>query len=115
MDYEIAFLKALVLTISIETLVLFIVSKTIYKNEFIPIKLLILNGIIASMATLPYLWFIFPMLLLSRLWYSILSEITAIMVESFIIYGILKLSLKKSFIVSLICNSVSYLIGILIF
>ncbi len=115
MDYEIAFFKALVLTISIETLMLFIVSKTIYKNEFIPIKLLILNGIIASMATLPYLWFIFPMLLLSRLWYSILSEIAAIMVESFIIYGILKLSLKKSFIVSLICNSVSYLIGILIF
>jgi hypothetical protein len=114
MDYEINFLKALLLTILIETLVLFVLSKTLYRNQAIPLKLVILTGIITSMATLPYLWFIFPLFLKSKLSYKVVSELTAILVETLIIYGILKTSLKKSLIISTICNLASYSVGLII-
>ena len=36
MNYESNFLKALLLTVAIETIVLFILSKTLYRNDAIP-------------------------------------------------------------------------------
>jgi len=113
MDYELNFLHALFLTVVIETIVLLVLSKTLYKNDKIPLPLVILTGVVASMATLPYLWFIFPLFIKSKLWYKLLSEVTAVVIETLIIYGMLKISLKKSFVISLICNLTSYLIGLL--
>lgn len=114
MEYEINFLKALLLTVSIETIVLLILSKTFYRCDTYPFKLIILTGIITSLATLPYLWFIFPLFLKTKLWYKLISEITAILIETLIIWGILKTTIKKSFIISLICNMTSYILGLII-
>lgn len=114
MDYEIKFLESLLLTIFIETIVLLLLVKTLFRKESFFLKQIILTGIIASMATLPYLWFIFPLFLKSKLLYKVVSEVTAILIEALIIQGILKTELKKSFIISIICNMTSYFLGLLI-
>jgi hypothetical protein len=114
MIYEFIFLKALLLTISIETLILYIIFRTIYRQTKISLEMILLTGIIASSATLPYIWFILPIIVKSRLLYQIIGESFALFIESFIIWGFLKIKFSKSILVSAICNLSSYLIGLLI-
>jgi len=112
MEYEINFLKALLLTITIETAVLFLLFKVVFKTLRPGNWLLLLTGILATLATLPYLWFILPLFIQSKLGYILVSELSAILVESVIILGLLKINLQKVVLVSLVCNMSSYLIGL---
>lgn len=114
MAYEITFLKALLVTIFIETSVLFALFKLIYKAEKVSNWLLLLTGILATFATLPYLWFILPFFIKTKLWYIITSEVSAILIESLFIMGLLRTNYPKALLVSAICNSASFLIGLLI-
>src|SRR5690242_4457960 len=114
MEYEINFLKALLLTITIETAVLFLLFHTIFKTGKPVNWLLLLTGVTATLATLPYLWFILPIFIHSKLWYNIVCESLAIAVESVIILGLLRIKYPKALLVSLICNMASYLTGLLI-
>jgi hypothetical protein len=109
MAYEMNFLKALLLTICIETAVLFILFTLFFKSPDIKRYLLILTGILTSFSTLPYLWFILPLFIKTRLSYSFISEVIAILIESVIIFGLLKASYKKSLIASITCNTTSFL------
>lgn len=108
------FFKALLFTIFIETLILFLLFKTRYKSLQIQNALLLVTGIIVSFATLPYVWFVFPAFLPSRVPYIAVSECFAILAESFLIYKLLKIDYKKAFLVSLICNIISFSIGLAI-
>lgn len=114
MVYEFSFLKALLLTIFIETSVLFLLFKLVYKSIHIKKWLLVLTGILASFSTLPYLWFILPIFVHSELFYVIVSEASAVLLESVIVLGLLRISYKKAFIISFTCNMTSFLIGLLI-
>lgn len=114
MEYEISFLKALLLTIFIETSVLFLLFKVFYKTLNMSNWILLLTGILATFATLPYLWFILPLFLKTKLWYLIGSEVSAILIESVIILGLLRISYSKAILVSVICNTTSFLIGLLV-
>jgi len=114
MVYEIEFLKALLLTILIETVVLFLLVKVVFKFLNINNWMLVLTGILTTFATLPYLWFIFPLFIKTKIYYTIISEVSAILVESVIILGILKISYKKALFISITCNMASFLIGLLI-
>lgn len=114
MDYEMLFLKSLLLSISIETIVLVIIYRFIFKNEEIKIGRLISTGFIATFATLPYLWFVLSDFIGQRLWYVIIGESFAVILETFIIGVILKTSLSKAFLSSLICNMISFSIGLII-
>jgi hypothetical protein len=114
MVYEINFLKALLFTISIETVVLFLLVKFVFKSISAKNWLLVLTGILTTFSTLPYLWFILPAFIKSRLYYTIISEASAVLIESVIILGLLRINYKKAFIISIICNMVSFLIGLLI-
>jgi hypothetical protein len=114
MEYEISFLKALLLTIFVETSVLFLLFKVFYKSLTISNWLLLLTGVLATFATLPYLWFIIPEFIKTKMWYIIVCEISAIIFESVIILGLLRINYTKAIIVSIICNMTSFLIGTLI-
>jgi hypothetical protein len=114
MAYEFSFLKALLLTVFIETTVLFLLFKLVYKSIFIKKWLLVLTGIIATFSTLPYLWFILPMFIHMELFYTIICEATAVMIESVIVLGMLRISYKNALIISFTCNTSSFLIGLLI-
>ncbi|MGE5395649.1 MAG: hypothetical protein ACM3P1_12980 [Candidatus Saccharibacteria bacterium] len=114
MEYEFNFLKALLLTIFIETTVLFLLFYTVFKNEKYAHWLLLLTGTIPTMATLPYLWFIIPLFIHAKLWYNLVCESLAVIVESVIILGLLKVKYPKALMISFICNMASYLVGLLI-
>lgn len=114
MEYEFSFLKALLLTIVIETAVLFALYYTVFKNEKPANWLLLLTGVVTTMATLPYLWFIIPLFVHSKLWYNLVCESSAVIVESVIIVGLLRVKYPKALIISLACNMVSYGIGWLV-
>lgn len=108
------FLLALLVTIFIETLILFLLFKTRYKKLNITNRLLLITGFITSFSTLPYVWFVFPAFIASRFPYIAFSECFAIIIESAIIYKLLKVDYKKALLASVICNVISFLIGLLI-
>lgn len=114
MDYEILFLKSLILTISIESIVLILFFRFIIRTENLSIYRLLSAGIIASFATLPYLWFIVPNFVYQKTGYVLLGESFAVLMETFIIGVILRIKIWKSFLSSLTCNLVSFSIGLII-
>jgi len=107
------FLKALLLTILIETIVLFVFFKTKFRTLNVKNKLLLLTGFIASFSTLPYVWFVLPIFIQPTFLYVLISELSVTFIESFIICSILKVNYKKSIIISVACNLTSFLIGLL--
>lgn len=114
MSYEFDFLGSLSLTVAIETIVLLLLNKTSFLIKKQKFWILLIAGITASCATLPYFWFILPLFISSKLAYSIVAEFLAIFLESFIVLGFLRINYKKAILVSLICNFVSYFLGLLI-
>jgi len=108
------FLTALLFTILIETIILFVLFKTKYKKLQIQHKLLLLTGFVTSFSTLPYVWFVFPAFIQSRFPYILFSECFAIVIESILIYKLLKIDFKKVMLISVICNIISFSIGLLI-
>ena len=114
MNYELLFLKSLGLTIVIETLVMILFFRFVVQLKDIKISQLLMTGFIASFATLPYLWFVFPTYIDQRIWYAIIGESFAVLAETVIIGGVLRTKLTLSFLCSLICNATSFLIGLII-
>ena len=114
MIYEYEFLFSLLLTIIVETLVLFFVVKYFFKLKRISNSLLIFLGIFCSFATLPYLWFIFPLFLETRNIFILFGEFLVVLIESIIYYFVLKVGWKKAVVLSLVCNLASFLVGLFI-
>ena len=114
MNYDLLFLKSLFLTILIETIIMIIIFKLIVKNKKVETYRLVLTGILMSFTTLPYLWFIFPNYFQQNLWYITICESFAVVVESVIIFAMLRIKYSFAFICSFACNAISFLIGLLI-
>ena len=114
MNYELMFLKALGFTIFIETLVLIGFFRWVVKLKDTGISRLLMTGLIASFATLPYLWFVLPKFIESQLWYIIIAESFAVLGETIIIGVLLRVKFRTAFLCSLTCNTISFLIGLLI-
>lgn len=101
------FLVALVLTLVIEVLaaLLFLLVTKRPKS--------VLTSVVkANLISLPVVWFIFPLLKVFLL-VVVLSEIFAVVFEGYFIHLLNKtvLSLKQSFILSIITNTASFIIG----
>ena len=117
------FLIALVLTILIETWVLFIIKNlnwltySVSENWTIakyPVKnaKVLLSWILASAITLPLLRYIFPLFLWDGMIYVIGGELLVFLIETVILKYIMNISRKKALVVSFICNLVSFLLGV---
>ncbi len=115
MIYEYRFLVSLVLTIAIETIVLFLIARSIFKLDKSHIKdrILIFAGFFSSFATLPYLWFIFPLIIRSYYLLNVFGELSVFLIESIIYYFVLKISINRALLLSFICNITSFLLGLL--
>ena len=113
-NYEVFFLKSLVLTVIIELFVLFLLIKIFYKKYGIANNVILFAGILASVATLPYLWFILPYFIINRLLYILISEIFAVLAESLIYYYIFRFKYSVSLFLSFACNMVSFLTGLIL-
>ena len=109
------FLIARLITILIETIVLFAIAKLFRKKDQISKWKLILIWILASTITLPLLRFVLPLFITDKVGYTIIWELSVTLIEIFIIKYWLKISRTKAIIASIVCNLCSYLLGLLIF
>ena len=105
------FLTSLGFTVIVETAILFLLLRFIFKKQQLQTPQIIAAGLFASFATLPYVWFVFP-----YVWHwpgsaVYWSESFAFIVEAIFYRLFLKLDWKVAFIVSLICNAGSFLLG----
>jgi len=111
------FLWGLIITISLETLVLFFMIRLCIKKgrQELSNQILLFTGIFCSFATLPYLWFVLPYYLRQRSYYLfiIVGEISVTLIESVIIYYVLRLDYKRSLLISVLCNAVSVAFGLI--
>ena len=115
--YVYRFLASLTLTISIETVVLFVMMRRVFKKHprDVSAGTLVATGFLASGATIPYVWFVFPYLLTGHLSLAIaIGELFALLAETGIYHLVLKLDARRAFLVSLIANASSFGIGYLL-
>jgi hypothetical protein len=109
------FLVAWILTILIETIVLFAIAKLFRKEEQISNWRLILTWIFASTITLPLLRFVLPLFIKDGVEYMIIWELLVTIIEVFIIKYWLKTSRWKALIASIMCNVFSFIAWIIVF
>jgi len=111
--YEVQFLKALGITVAVETVVLFSIIRRWFKlpRSTLPNALLFFSGVYCSSATLPYLWFVLPHFLEAYALFAIVGELAIFLIEATFYYFVLRLSINRSLLVSALCNLASVLVG----
>jgi len=114
-DTLIKFWIVWILTILIETIVLFIIAKLFRKENQISNWRLILIWILASTITLPLLRFVLPIFVTDEIIYMVVWELAVTLIEIFIIKYWLKISRGKAILASVICNLCSFLFWLLVF
>jgi hypothetical protein len=114
--YTYRFLFALVFTIFIETIILWIFIRKIFKfkkGRFNNLNI-IFAGIMTSFSTIPYVWYIFPILIYWSFKLSlILSEVFAFLVEAVFYRFYFDVKFKYSLLISFVCNLFSWGLGYL--
>ena len=133
------FFLARIVTVLIETILLFFIARIFRKKSKISYWWIIKTWVIASTVTLPLLWFVLPLFIndygtsVIEAWYiitwnnyndvrinnhivfTIVWEALVTLIEIFIIKYWLKISRWKAILASIICNLCSYLIWLLVF
>ena len=98
------------LTIIIETSILFFITKLYYQDSTISNKKLFLFWILPTTITLPLLWFVLPLLIWDWIRYTIIWELLVTIIEAIIIKYWLKIFRKRAVITSIICNLFSFVL-----
>jgi hypothetical protein len=113
MAYTLLFLKALGLTVSIECIVAAALQQWGGPRFRFDPKMLRLLAVVASASvlTLPYVWFVMPELIKSRIAYEWISEIGVALIEGFFYMLAFRISPKKAFVLSVFANAGSVLVG----
>ena len=108
------FLHALLLTVVIESVAVVAVVRSIYRITAPNVSWArcIAAGILASSLTLPYLWFVFPAWFSGFWTLAATGEPSVVIVEGFFYWLVLRLSLSRSLLLSLIANVLSFTIGL---
>lgn len=116
MAYVLEFLKALGLTLLIELPLLLEVVTYLFKekNPHLNTPRLLATGTLATFSTLPYLWFVLPELINNYFLFLVVGEISVTLLESFIYTLALHLKFKNALLLSIICNLLSFGLGLLI-
>ena len=111
--YELHFLRSLALTIFVETSLLFLLVRQFYKLSEAQLSraLLLFGGTLASTATLPYVWFVFPAFIQNRALYTVVVESFAIAAETAIFAMLFCMGRKKALLLSACCNAGSFIAG----
>jgi hypothetical protein len=110
MTYSDRFFVALLITFLIEIPFLFLTVKYILKNRAINNLRIFETGLIASGLTLPYVWFIIPLVINSGN-VIFITELFAVIVECFLYKILLGIKGRQAFLLSLALNTLSYFIG----
>lgn len=116
MDYELDFIKSLILTILSETFILLLFFHWILnKKHQANIYAVLLVGIISTTLTLPYVWFILPRFFPDKTTFILISETLVIIIESLIYIKFIKCRYSLLLLASFLSNTFSFLLGYFIF
>ena len=113
--YALLFLKALALTIAVETPVAwFLLSRHLFKKgKRKSTGRIIAAAVIGNMATLPYLWYFYPELFGFRLRVAF-GEATAVGIEALVYFLMTEASIGASLAASLAANAASVVVGLIV-
>lgn len=103
--YLFSFFQAFLLTFFAELLILLILAKKI------PISRIFKAVFIGNLVSMPVVWFLISTLIQEFYFYLIISELFAILSESFILKTFLSVSYRRSLFYSLVANLFSFSIG----
>lgn len=117
MIYEMRFVQALVLTILIEAGVLLAAVRWLFHvhQDTLPTWRVLAAAVACTALTLPYVWFLLPILGLSGPTSLLAAEVFAITVEAALLVGLLRFQPKAALVASLLCNTFSALAGSFLF
>lgn len=110
--YTLAFLVSAAYSIVIETGTIAVILRALFKYSRIPLRDIIIAGTTATLITIPYVWYVFPILLYRSSTAALITgELFAIMVETLIYWYVFRISLRHAFMLSLSANALSYFSG----
>ncbi|VVB98417.1 Uncharacterised protein [uncultured archaeon] len=105
---ELSFIQAYAITIAAETALLFM----LLRKDYTP-GLVARNALAASTLTLPFVWFVFPLLRASYAVQIGASEIFAVLVEAGVYFVLFpKMKMERAAVLSFVCNAFSFLLGL---
>ncbi len=107
---ESLFLAALTATLLVELVTLAIIVRLFCAGQQVRLGRVLTTGVLASCATLPYLWFILPGFLNGPLYVPV-GEMAVTATEAGIIGFVLGIGMFRSLLVSALCNTASFLGG----
>lgn len=113
MFYEQEFLFSLLLTLTVEIPVTVLLINFFYKQKKIRLFKIVFAGFMASTLTLPYFWFVLPFYIYNQSIYIFLGESIVVLTEAYIYSQLLQLKFSRSFVISLISNISSIVLGLL--
>jgi hypothetical protein len=111
-DFIHRFISSFVFTATIETLAVFLIIWVLLRRRDIKAGIVVFTGVLASFATIPYVWFVFPYMVTwtraESFWYS---EPFVFLIEAVIYRVYLKTNMQTALGISFIANALSYFIG----
>jgi len=114
LNYVHQFILNWLFTLLVEVPVLIIIVRYFFKvsKEKISLSYLIISGTFASTMTIPWVWFIFPVLLYNSVTVAItIGEVFAFVIEAVFYFFAFKVSVRQALIISFIANAFSFLLG----
>ncbi len=113
-SYEIDFLFSLVFTVIVELTVIYALLYSFHKKS-IAVRDILFAGILPSVITLPYLWFVLPLFFIGHsVLYTVVGEVCVTLAEMFLLCKLLSISLKRGLIYSSLANFSSFSLGYLL-
>ena len=118
LDFVYSFFGSLALTLVVETVILCALSWWLLGKDVITrlgYGRIILVSLLASSLTLPYVWFVFPVIIYWSNGLALaLSELYAFVIEAILYKFIFRVPLWRALLLSLLCNVGSFVIGAII-
>jgi hypothetical protein len=106
------FITSLGFSIIVETIVVIALIRYVLRNKEIPLRRIWVVGLLVTFATIPYVWFVFPY---ARDWPRseavMYAEVFIAVVEAIIYRYLLPVGWKAAFMLSILSNLSSYLLG----
>ncbi|MFH1533810.1 MAG: hypothetical protein ABID64_02670 [Nitrospirota bacterium] len=110
MLYETKFLVSLGFTLAIEVPLVVVLMRYFVKLREVSFWKVSFVAFLASVVTLPYLWFVIGSYVDAR-FYLLIGESFVVLFEMLIFNQLLGVQIHKAFTVSLVVNFVSYFLG----
>lgn len=118
LTYVHQFLLSWAFTIVVETAVFIALVRIGFKipRKRISTTKLLLGGLFASSITIPWVWFVFPVLFYSSITVAVaIGEAFAFVMEAIFYVFAFEFSVRRAILISLVANAASFLLGLIVF